>query len=260
MSEPVVQIEATDPAITVLTLNRPDKRNALSLELIEQITAGVKSASGDRNRRVIVIRANGASFCAGLDLKEATDPGKAHGSAVALCEMYRAIATSPLITIAAAQGHAFGGGAGLMAACDLVVAAPDLRLGYPEVHRGLVAALVTTLLRRQVGERAVRELVLLGQTVNAAEALDLGLINRLAALDLLETAMGLARQACLGAPGAIARSKRLLDSLAPRTIEEDLKRALDFHLQARESAEAAEGMAAFLEKREPKWGPRPENS
>src|SRR5437764_15073585 len=97
--------------------------------------------------------------------------------------MYRTIAISPLITIASAHGGAFGGGAGLLAACDFVVAAPDLRVGYPEVHRGLVAALVTTLLRRQLGERVVRELVLLGQTVDAASALHLGLFNRIRTIE-----------------------------------------------------------------------------
>jgi enoyl-CoA hydratase/carnithine racemase len=121
----------------------------------------------------------------------------------------------------------------------------------------LVAALVTTLLRRQLGERVVRELVLLGQTVDATHALQLGLINRIGSFD---DAFSLARQACAGAPGAIARSKRLLDSLSARTIEDDLKRALDFHLNARQSHEAAEGMTAFLEKRPPKWGPRDEDA
>lgn len=257
MSEPLVLVDSNDPQISVITLNRPDKRNALSIDLIDQLRDAVTRASSDRTRRVILIRANGPVFCAGLDLKEATDPAKAPGSAVGLCDMYREIARSPLITIATAQGGAFGGGAGLIAACDIVVGAPDLRIGYPEVHRGLVAALVTTLLRRQLGERIVRELVLLGQTVDATRALQLGLINRIGAFD---EAVSLAREACAGAPGAIARSKRLLDSLSARTIEEDLKRALDFHLNARQSHEAAEGMAAFLEKRSPKWGPRDEDA
>jgi methylglutaconyl-CoA hydratase len=257
MSDPLVLVDATNPQISVVTLNRPDKRNALSIELIEKLCDAVTSASRDRNRRVILIRANGPVFCAGLDLKEATDPAKAHSSAVGLCEMYRAITTSPLVTLASAHGGAFGGGAGLLAACDFVVGAPDLRLGYPEVHRGLVAALVTTLLRRQLGERIVRELVLLGQTVDATHALQLGLINRIGSFD---DALLLAREACAGAPGAIARSKRLLDSLSARTIEEDLKRALDFHLNARQSHEAAEGMKAFLEKRPPIWGARDENA
>ena len=257
MSEPLVLVDSSDPQISVLTLNRPDKRNALSIELIEQLRDAVTSASNDRNRRVILIRANGPVFCAGLDLKEATDPNKAHSSAMGLCDMYRAVTTSPSITISSAHGGAFGGGAGLVAACDFVVGAPDLRIGYPEVHRGLIAALVTTLLRRQLGERVVRELVLLGQTVEAPRALQLGLINHIGAF---EDAMTLARDACAGAPGAIARSKRLLDSLSARTIEEDLKRALDFHLNARQSREAAEGMKAFLEKRPPKWGPRDEDA
>src|SRR4051812_38233564 len=134
MSDPLVLVDATNPQISVVTLNRPDKRNALSIELIEKLCDAVTSASRDRNRRVILIRANGPVFCAGLDLKEATDPAKAHSSAVGLCEMYRAITTSPLVTLASAHGGAFGGGAGLIAACDIVVGAPDLRIAYPEVH------------------------------------------------------------------------------------------------------------------------------
>ena len=197
MSEPLILIDETDPQVTILTLDRADKRNALSLELIGQITDAVHSASSDKMRRVILFRANGPAFCAGLDLNEATDPAKAHGSAVGLRNMYRAIATSPLITVAFAQGAAMGGGAGFLAACDLVVASADLKLGYPEVHRGLVAALVTTLLRRQLGERIVRELVLLGQTADAPRALALGLINRIGTFD---DAMQLAHDACNGAP------------------------------------------------------------
>jgi methylglutaconyl-CoA hydratase len=132
-----------------------------------------------------------------------------------------------------------------------------LRLGYPEVHRGLIAALVTTLLRRQLSDRAVRELVLLGQTVDAANALQMGLVNRVvAARHLMESAIELAREASKGAPGAVARSKKLLDELSPRPIALELKRALDYHLAARSSPEAAEGVAAFLEKRPPRWPPR----
>jgi methylglutaconyl-CoA hydratase len=253
----LVLIDSSDPAITVLTLNRPGKRNALSIELIEQLGHAVRTASDDRTRRAIVLRANGPSFCAGLDLAEAMDAANAHRSAEALAEMYHTIAASPLITIGAAHGSAVGGGAGLLAACDFIVGADDLRVGYPEVHRGLVAALVTTLLLRQFNQRVVRELVLLGQTVTAARALELGLINRIGGFDV---AMQLARDACAGAPGAIARSKRLLDALAPRPLAEDLRVALDFHLRSRQAGEAAEGMAAFLEKRPPRWGARPEDS
>ncbi|HEX4794404.1 MAG TPA: enoyl-CoA hydratase-related protein [Humisphaera sp.] len=257
MNDPVLLIDASDPQISVLTLNRPAKRNALSLELIEHITAGVLAAQSDLNRRVIVLRANGPAFCAGLDLKEASTPGNAHRSAEALAKMYEAVGSSPLVTIAAVQGAAMGGGAGLLAACDLVVAADDLRLSYPEVKRGLIAALVTCLLRRQLSDRRARELILLGQTIDAARALELGLVSRVVvAAALNDEAMSLAREACGGAPGAIARTKRLLDELSARPLVDDLRIALGHHLAARESSEAAEGMAAFMEKRAPKWKPR----
>jgi methylglutaconyl-CoA hydratase len=257
MSEPLVLTDTSDPAITILTINRPDKRNALSIELATQLRDAITAASSDLHRRVLILRANGPAFCAGLDMKEATDPTSGHRSAQTLMEVYLALATSPLVTVAAAHGPAMGGGAGLLSACDFVVAAEDLRIAYPEVHRGLVAALVSTLLRRQLNDRAVRELVLLGNAVDLTRAVELGLVTHLSPRDrLTDRALLLAKQAMLGAPGAIARSKHLLDSLAPRTIEEDLKRALDYHLQARHSTEAAEGMAAFLEKREPRWGPR----
>jgi methylglutaconyl-CoA hydratase len=250
-------IDNRDEMITVLTLNRPGKRNALSIELIEQLTHNVREAASDRRRRALILRGAGSVFCAGLDLAEASATETADRSASALAELYATLCGSPLITIAAAHGAAMGGGVGLLAACDLVVAADDLRIGFPEVHRGLVAALVSCLLRRQLNDRAVRELVLLGQTISAETALAMGLVNRVVPLSALSnTSLELARQSCKGAPGAIARTKRLLEDLSPRTIVEDLRRALKYHLEARESAEAAEGIAAFRERREPRWGIR----
>lgn len=250
-------IDAGDPQITLLILNRPEKRNALSIELIDAVRNAVLAAADDPNRRAIIIRGNGPVFCAGLDLNEAADPARTARSAEALAAMYEAIVTSPLVTIAAAQGAAMGGGAGLVAACDFAVASEDLKLGYPEVHRGLVAALVTCLLRRQLGERQVRELILLGQSLSTEQARPLGLINHISAADhLLGDALNLARQACKGAPGAIARTKKLLAESGDVPIAEELRRALRYHLEARHSAEAAEGVAAFREKREPNWPPR----
>jgi methylglutaconyl-CoA hydratase len=255
-----ILVEDHDAAVRMVTLNRPDKRNAMSLELIERLRDAVHESAADRNRRVIIIRGAGPHFCAGLDLKEVSAaPQNAERSARALAEMYEAVASSPLVTIAAAQGTAVGGGAGLLAACDFVVAADDFHVGFPEVHRGLVAALVTTLLRRQLDDRKVRELTILGQTVDADSALRIGLINRVVPVDrLTEASLELAREACKGAPGAIARTKKLLDALSVLPISEELARALEYHLTARHSAEAEEGVAAFLEKRPPRWGPRPE--
>jgi methylglutaconyl-CoA hydratase len=142
-------------------------------------------------------------------------------------------------------------------ACDFVVAADDLKLGFPEVHRGLVAALVTAILQRQVADRTARELVLLGQTIDAERARQIGLVNRVVpAQQLVDTAMELARQVCRAAPNAVVRSKRVLDEFSPHPIRQELGRAIRYHLEARNSSEAEEGLRAFIEKRPPKWGSR----
>jgi methylglutaconyl-CoA hydratase len=256
MAEQLILIESPDPAIAVIALNRPHKRNALSIELTTQLTDAVESASRQPQRRVLVVRGNGPAFCAGLDLHEAADESKSQQSARGLARLYLSLARSPLITIASAQGGAFGGGAGLIAACDLAVAADDLRVGFPEVHRGLVAGLVTVLLRRQLGERDVRHLILLGKTIDAPAAKSLGLVQQIVGPEkLAESTLELARSACDGAPGAIARTKRLLDDLSPRPLEADIERALHDHLSARNSPEAAEGISAFREHRKPRWPP-----
>jgi methylglutaconyl-CoA hydratase len=253
----LVLFDHSDPQIAVVTLNRPEKRNAMSIALIEALHRAVLEAAKDPVRRVLIFRGNGPSFCAGLDLAEVAVPENAHRSAESLCKLYESVATSPLVTIAAAHGGAFGGGAGLIAASDIVVAAEDLKIGYPEVRRGLVAALVTALMRRQLGDRAVRELILLGMTVDAKQSLALGLVNRVVPnTNLMHETTAIAKTACLGAPGAVVRTKQLLDAQSPRPVTEELRRALAFHLDARHSTEAKEGVAAFLEKREPRWGPR----
>lgn len=254
MNDPLLQIESPSPAIATIALNRPDKRNALSIELTAQLADAIESASRDPQRRVLIIRGNGPVFCAGLDLHEAGDESKSAESARNLARVYLSLAGSPLITIASAQGGAFGGGAGLLAAVDLAVAADDLRVGFPEVHRGLVAGLVTALLRRQLGDRDIRDLILMGRTIDAATARSLGLVQQVVNSGALaESTLNLARAACEGAPGAIARSKRLLDDLSPRPLHADIERALADHLTARNSAEAREGIAAFREHRKPIW-------
>lgn len=260
MSEPCLLVDNADPAVATITLNRPDKRNALSLQLIEELRNAVEVISQEPQRRVMILRGSGPAFCAGLDLHEASVPGNSAQSAHALANLYKAICLCPLITIAAAHGAVLGGGVGLLSACDLVVAADNTQIGFPEVRRGLVAALVTALVGRQLSDRLLRELVLLGRTVPAAEALSIGLVNRVApAATLGEEALAIAKEAMRGAPGAIARTKQLLDDMQPRSVSTELDRALEYHLKARVASEAAEGIAAFLEKREPRWGPRPES-
>lgn len=254
MSPTPLLIHHTDPRIISLTLNRPDKRNALSIALIESLRDAILSAPKDPALRVLVLRGAGPSFCAGLDLTEAAQPGCHDRSATALASMYEALGNCPLVTIAAPHGAAMGGGAGLLAACDFVIAADNLRLSYPEVRRGLVAALVTCLLRRQLSDRAVRNLILLAKTLDAHQALAAGLLTSVVApADLDQAILNLAADAIQGAPGAIARTKRLLDELSARPLHDDLQRALSHHLAARESPEAAEGLTAFREKRPPRW-------
>jgi methylglutaconyl-CoA hydratase len=256
METATLLIDASDPAITLLTLNRPQRRNALNIELMDALRDAVVAASADRARRAIILRGAGPAFCAGLDFYEAAATENAHRSSESLANLYRAICASPLVTIASTHGAALGGGAGLIAACDFAVAADDLRLGCPEVYRGLVAALVTCLLRRQLSDRKIRELILLGQTLTGDQALGLGLVSRTVPATVLnDAAMQLARDVCQGAPGAIARTKELLNRLHP--VEQEIALALEVHRQARNSAEAREGIAAFLEKRRPRWGDRP---
>ena len=251
---PVVLIEKQSPQITVVTLNRPERRNALTLELLSQLCAAIKVASEEPQNRVIILRGAGAAFCTGLDLKEAADQTKAHATAEMVANTLIAVSQTHLVTIAAVHGAAVAGGAGIMSACDFVVAAERTRIGYPEVRRGLVAGLVMTFLRRQVSERNMRELLLGSELIYAERAKEIGLVNRVVAQnDLMPEALKFAASVLQGAPGAVAQTKRLIDELWWRSVKDDVDLALKYHMQARESDEAREGIAAFNEKRKPKW-------
>lgn len=251
---PVVLIEKQAPQITVVTLNRPERRNALSVELLSQLCAAIKVASDEPQNRVIILRGAGAAFCTGLDLKEAADQTKAHATAEMVANTLIAVSQTHLVTIAAVHGAAVAGGAGIMSACDFVVAAERTRIGYPEVRRGLVAGLVMTFLRRQVGERNMRELLLGSELIDAGRAKEIGLVNQVVAQDeLLPEALKFAESVLQGAPGAVVQTKHLIEELWWRSVKQDVNLTLKYHLQARESNEAREGIAAFNEKRKPKW-------
>src|SRR5437667_4235960 len=254
---PTVLIEKQTPQITVLTLNRPERRNALTIGLLSELIAAIKIASDQLQERVIILRGAGAAFCTGLDLKEAADQTKAHATAQMVAKTLITLSQTRLITIAAVHGAAVAGGAGIMSACDFVIAAEGTKIGYPEVRRGLVAGLVMTFLRRQVGERNMRELLLGSELIEAAGAKEIGLVNRVVAQnDLIDEAQKVADSVLQGAPAALAQTKRLIDELWWRSVKDDLDLALKYHLQARESSEAREGIAAFNEKRKPNWVPQ----
>ena len=251
---PVVLVEKQTPQVTLVTLNRPERRNSLTIELLNELVAAVKVASDQPDERILILRGAGAAFCTGLDLKEAADQKKAHATAEMVAKTLITLAETRLVTIAAVHGAAVAGGAGIMSACDFVVAAEKTKIGYPEARRGLVAGLVMTFLRRQVRERSLRELVLGGELIDAARALEIGLVNRVVPPDeVMNEAQKFADSVLQGAPGAIANTKRLIEKLWATSVKKDVDLALKHHMQARESAEAREGIAAFNEKRKPNW-------
>lgn len=251
---PTVLIEKQSTHTTVLTLNRPERRNALTIELMTELIAAIEAASADSAQRVLILRGAGKAFCTGMDLAEVAQPEKAHHSADLVAKTLITLSETRLITIAAVHGAAVAGGAGLMSACDFAIAAERTKIGFPEVRRGLVPSLIMTFLRRQLRERDLRELLCAAELFDAEKAHAIGLVNRVVSPNELESGTQKIVAAILqGAPGALTNTKRLIEKLWPTTVREDVEEALAFHMSARESSEAKEGVAAFLEKRPPKW-------
>jgi methylglutaconyl-CoA hydratase len=248
---PIVLVEKQHPHVTIVTLNRPERRNALTIQLLMELTAAIEAEGADANQRVLILRGAGLAFSTGLDLKATS---AVHATAEMVAKTLVALSQTRLITIAAVHGAAVAGGAGLMSACDFVIAAEGTKIGYPEVRRGLVAGLVMPFLRRQVGERNMRELLLGSELIDAKRAREMGLVNQVVAQgDLMTKAQRFADSVLQGAPGALRQTKKLIEELWSSSVKEDVDLALKYHLQARESDEAQEGIAAFNEKRKPKW-------
>src|SRR5881409_3479357 len=211
---PVVLVEKESLQISVVTLNRPERRNALTLELLTQLCAAIKVAADDPQTRVVILCGAGAAFCTGLDLKEAADQRKAHATAEMVANTLIAIGQTRLVTIAAVHGAAVAGGAGIMSACDFVIAAEGTKIGYPEVRRGLVAGLVMTFLHRQVGERNMRELLLGSELIDAERGREIGLVNRVVSQEnLMSEAQKFADSVLQGGPDALVQTKRLIEEL-----------------------------------------------
>ena len=252
----LVLSERANSYTQLLTLNRPERRNALSVALMQQLCSAYETAQQDPAVRVVILRGAGEVFCAGLDLHEANQAGKTDASAHAVARTLLTLHNTPMVTIAAVHGAAMAGGAGVMSACDFAILAEGTRIAYPEVRRGMIAALVYTFLARQLNTRAIRELLLLAEPITAQRAREMGLINRIVPeSQLLDEALRIAATVVQGGPQAIAETKRLIRDFRPPTVTEDIQRAIDFHLAARTSDEAQEGIAAFLEKRKPRWAP-----
>ncbi len=249
MTEPLVFVDRSHPHVRVVTLNRPEKRNALSIELMLALQEAVLKICKEPDQRAIILKGAGPVFCAGLDLSEALQEDSARNSAETVARTFQVLHDAPLVTIAAVHGAVYAGGAGIMCACDLAIATEGTQFAFPETRRGLVPALVTALLRRQVNDRHLRELLLLGEPITADTAFRMGLINRIvAANELNSTALKMASEAIQGAPDATRLTKELISQLRPQTFELQLRKSLNFHLKARASDEAKARIEAFFQK------------
>lgn len=248
--------------VRVLTLARPERRNALSRELVGRLTDAVGEAEADEAVRVIVLAAQGDAFCAGLDLHELgglPEAGEARHreDAAALRTLYERLHGGPTPVVAAVEGAAVGGGAGLVTACDVVVAGTGAFVAYPEVRLGLVAALVAFGLVQAVGPGRARELMVSGRRVDAQQCLRLGLFHEGVDADAaLPRALERAERIADGAPAALAASKALLARIVGSSAEEAWALAEEVNAGARATAEAREGVTAYLERRTPAWRER----
>jgi methylglutaconyl-CoA hydratase len=254
MSEVFVQSSAMEPGIVSIMLDRSHRRNALCVELMEQLIAAVEALASDPAARVLILHGAGPVFSAGLDLEEATRPDLVERSAQCVQKMLLVLRESPVVSIAAVQGGAFAGGAGLMAACDIVLAADDARFGFPEAQRGLLPALIADVLKRKIRCGDLRELFLAGRSITAARAQQIGLVQRvIPPRSLLEEALATARAVLTGGPETIRQTKWLLNEIEDSMFPASGPDLIHSHLSARHSDEAREGLQAFLEKRNPVW-------
>jgi methylglutaconyl-CoA hydratase len=261
MSDAIVLYEQRLPA-AIVTLNRPDRRNAISRALVAAATDAFVRARDDAAVRCVILTGAGSSFCAGMDLAELSesiqqksDPETIWDDALRLATLYDLIYTLPKPTIAAVNGPAVAGGAGFVTVCDLALAAPEAKLGYPEVRRGLVAAMVMPHLLRHVGERMARYLLLTGEVIDAAEAQRSGLINSVVpAAELLDRALAWARSLAEGGPDALTRTKQLLQQFSQQALS--IQEAAQASAAPRFTEECRQGLEAFFAKKPVPWAPK----
>lgn len=258
MTPDLVTYQPLGPA-AVVTINRPDKRNALSRALIAALTAAFRRAADDPAARCVILTGTGPAFCAGMDLDElrgtvenAAEAELVWDDAAKLSALYSLIYELPKPTIAAVNGAAVAGGAGLMTVCDLAVSVPTAKFGYPEVRRGLVAAMVMPHLLRHVGERAARWMLLAGELIDAAEAQRIGLINAVVPPEqLMSTVERWAKLLAEGGPKALATTKDLLRRCSVQAVP--VAELANASAEPRLTDECRGGLTAFFDKRPAPW-------
>jgi methylglutaconyl-CoA hydratase len=240
--------------VATLTLNRPDKRNALDRRTIAELKAALEECDLAADVRVVAVRGAGKDFCAGLDLDELLATAELsveenERRAMELGEIFLALRALPKVTVAAVEGRALAGGCGLATACDLVVARAGAQFGYPEINRGFVPAIVTTMLRRAVGEKAAFDLVATGRVVVAEEAEQLGLVSRvLPAEDFEDELAALLAQLASFSPSALALIKRQFYQVEDLGFEAGIRLGARVNAAARLTPEFKRTLAAFLKQ------------
>jgi methylglutaconyl-CoA hydratase len=256
----LVHIEATPEGVATVTLNRALRRNAFNAELIAALHEAFETLHGAEGVRVVFLRGAGGTFSAGADLewmRDAIDRTEADNrdDAYQMARMLKSLWDIPALTVALVQGGAFGGGAGLAAACDLAVATADAKFSFSEVRLGIIAATISPYVVGAVGPREARGLFATGRLFDAAYAEKVGLVTEVVAdAEALEAARErIAAEMMACAPGAVAESKRLVDDVAYQPIEDVMDETAKRIARARIGDEGQEGVRAFLEKRKPSW-------
>jgi len=252
---------AQDAGIAILTLNRPDKRNAISYQLIEDLLAALGEVAKSP-ALVLILTGAGQAFSSGMDLDNlkaliGRTPEQNLQDSRTMVSLFRALYEFPKPTIAAVNGAAIAGGAGLALLCDFTLAVPEARFGYTEVRIGFVPAIVSLFLMRQVGEKIARDLLLSGRLFDAAEALRIGLVKEIVPSGkLLERARELASQLMENSPASLRATKSLLSGAARAELDSQIEAAIRHNAAIRATADFREGITSFLEKRHPKWSSR----
>jgi methylglutaconyl-CoA hydratase len=256
----VIQL-AREARRATITFNRPEKRNALSFRMLDELLAALDEVerAGDL---VLILTGAGTTFCAGMDLEELRSlidksPAEHRQDSRRIAEVFRRLYEFPRPSIAAVNGAAIAGGTGLATMCDFTLAVPHAKFGYTEVRIGFVPAIVSAILVWQVGHKTARELLLSARIFDAREAHRLGLVNELVSPDmLLERAHELARQLMENSPTSIAITKKLVNGFITDVLDRQIEEAIKENAAIRETPDFREGITAFLEKRKPQWSER----
>jgi methylglutaconyl-CoA hydratase len=244
--------------VATITLNRPDKRNAISFGLIDDLLRALKEVENS-DALVLIVTGAGKAFCAGMDLENlkallGQSPEQSLEDSQTMVRAFRSLYEFPKPTIAAVNGPAIAGGTGLALLCDFTLAVPEAKFGYTEVRIGFVPAIVSTFLLRQTGEKHARDLLLTGRIIGAEEASRMGLVNEIVpAESLMPRAHELAATLMENSPSSLRATKKLLNDHARAELDAQIETAVRENAGVRSTADFREGITAFLEKRKPVW-------